>query len=88
MVRRVSHLGVTQTAKVLGALYGLLGLLFVPVFLVAAAFTPRNSGPAVGFVLALPLIYAVAGFIFTAIACALYNLVAKYVGGIEVQLEE
>jgi hypothetical protein len=37
--------------------------------------------------LAIPVLYGLAGFIFTAIGCALYNVVAKYLGGIEVELE-
>ncbi len=32
-------------------------------------------------------VVAVAGFVFTAIGCAIYNFVAGYVGGIEVELE-
>ena len=36
----------------------------------------------------IPFIYAIFGFIFVAIGCLIYNLVAHYVGGIEVELEE
>ena len=33
------------------------------------------------------LVYGVVGWVMTAIGCAIYNLVAGWVGGIEVQLE-
>jgi hypothetical protein len=35
----------------------------------------------------LPIMYGVAGFIFGAIAAALYNLIAGVIGGIEIDVE-
>ena len=87
MVQRLSRFGVGQTAKVIGVLYGLLGLVFLPFFLVAALFAPDQAGFGVGLAIAFPILYGVCGFIFTAIGCALYNLVAGMVGGVEVQLD-
>jgi hypothetical protein len=37
-------------------------------------------------VLLIPVIYGLLGFVFTAIACALYNVAAKWVGGIEIDM--
>jgi hypothetical protein len=34
------------------------------------------------------LFYGILGWVFTAIACAVYNIVAGWVGGIEVQVEQ
>ena len=84
---RIDRFGVGQTAKVLGVLYGLMGLVFVPFFLIAAMFTPSEAGFGLGLAIMMPVLYGVAGFVFTALACALYNLVAGWVGGIEVELE-
>jgi hypothetical protein len=39
------------------------------------------------FIFLMPIVYAVLGFIFVAIGCLFYNLVAKYVGGIEIEIE-
>lgn len=36
----------------------------------------------------LPSPYGVGGFIFAALGCALYNMVAGWVGGIEIELSE
>jgi hypothetical protein len=72
---------------VVGVLYGLLGLVFLPFFLLASLLSPKETGFPVGFAFALPIIYGVCGLIFTAIGCALYNWVAGMVGGIEVQLD-
>ncbi|HMH56380.1 MAG TPA: hypothetical protein VK535_08965 [Gemmatimonadales bacterium] len=86
-MQRLSRFGIAQTAKVLGVLYGLVGLVFIPFFILSMQFAPNKGGIGPGFALAIPVLYGLAGFIFTAIGCALYNLVAKYLGGIEVELE-
>jgi len=41
----------------------------------------------IGFALAMPVLYAVMGFIFGVIGAGLYNLVAGWIGGIEVDVE-
>ncbi len=87
MVQRLRRFSIGQTAKVMGVLYALMGLIFLPFVLVASLFSPKATGLGVGLALALPILYGIAGFIFAAIGCALYNLVARMVGGIEVQLD-
>ena len=88
MVQRLNRFSIAQTAKVLGVLYALMGLIFLPFFLIASLFSPDQAGFGVGFAILLPILYGVAGFVFTAIGCALYNWVAGMVGGIEVQLDD
>ena len=87
MPQQIRRFGVGQTAKVAGVLYGLMGLVFVPVVLIISMVSPDEAGFGPGFALALPIIYGVLGFIFTALGCALYNLVAGWVGGVEVELD-
>ena len=88
MVQRLSSFSVGQTAKVLGLLYGLMGLIIVPFFVLAASFSPHRDGSfGLGFALALPVIYGAMGFVFTALGCAMYNWVAGLVGGIEIKLD-
>jgi hypothetical protein len=64
-----------------------MALVFVPVFLLAGMFSPKETGFGAGFALALPIIYGACGFVFTAIGCAIYNFVAGLVGGVEVELD-
>jgi hypothetical protein len=85
--QQIRRFGIGQTAKVIGVLYALMGLVFVPIFLVSAMFAPKETGLGTGFALALPILYGVCGFIFTAIGCAIYNVVAGWVGGVEVELD-
>ena len=87
MPQQIRRFGIGQTAKVVAVLYALMGLVFIPFFLLAAMFSPKESPFSPAFALLLPILYGVLGFIFTAIACAIYNLVAGLVGGIEVELD-
>jgi hypothetical protein len=83
---QIRRFGVAQTAKVIGVLYALMGLVFVPFLLIVSLYAPSKPGSGPGFALLLPIIYGVAGFIFTALGCAVYNFVAGFVGGVEVEL--
>ena len=87
MVQRLSRFSVGQTAKVLGILYGLMGLIALPIFLLISMVSPAEDAPSVGFALVIPILYGVLGFVFTAIGCAVYNWVAGKVGGIEITLD-
>lgn len=87
MPQQIRKFGVGQTAKVVGVLYALIGVVIAPFMLIAAMYSPNKPGFGAGFALALPVLYGVFGFISTAIGCAIYNFVAGLVGGIEVELD-
>ena len=40
-----------------------------------------------GFGIFMPVFYGVVGFIFGVISAAIYNLIARWIGGIEVEVE-
>lgn len=87
---QITRFSVGQTAKFLAVLYALFGLVFVPFFLLAGMFSPEGSGGfgfGVVFAFAMPILYGIFGVIGGAIGAALYNLVASWVGGIEVELD-
>lgn len=87
-MRQIRRFGVFQTAKMIGVLYALMGLLFVPIFIVATMFGADGSPFGIAFTLLVPVIYGILGFIMTAIGAAIYNVVAGLVGGIEVEFAE
>jgi hypothetical protein len=72
-----------------------MGLIFVPFFLIMSAVATQLPPQqrvglmafGVGFALAMPVMYAAMGFIFGALGACIYNLVAKWIGGIEVEVE-
>ena len=85
----------------LAVVYGCMGLIFLPFFALAGtlgAFAqhaqPNQAAPAalvggllVGMGFFFPIIYAAMGFIFGVVGAALYNLVARWIGGFEVEVE-
>jgi hypothetical protein len=93
MKKQLTHISPLRAGIVLGVLYGLLGLVFVPFILLAALFGIRAGGaPAafggVFFAMFFPVLYAVLGFIGGIIASAIYNLVAKWTGGLEFEVQD
>jgi len=90
-VAQIKRFSIGQSAKFLGVLYLLFGLLFIPFFLLMGMFAPGGNGgfPFGGtiFAVAMPVMYGIFGVIGGAIGAALYNLVAGWVGGLEVELE-
>jgi hypothetical protein len=85
---------VLSVAKVNAILYGILGLLFAPFFLigpglavVGAPELRRSLAGVIIFVAFVPFFYAVFGFIFGGVIGFIYNAISHAVGGIEVELE-
>ena len=84
MKQQISRLSPHQNGKVFAVLMTVTSLIFlVPMFLIASAFMPEGKGMPVLMMVLLPAIYLVVGYLGTALACAIYNLVAKVIGGIE-----
>lgn len=92
----VKRFGVLQMAKIMGVLYFLMSAIF---FIPAGLFMLLMGGlqgqeglmgGAIGGIgmFFLPVFYGVGGFIGGAILAAFYNLVAGFVGGIEVEVEQ
>ena len=86
---------VSSCAKVAGMLNGCAGLLVIPAALIglavsAASPEPMGGSGAVGIVLLTilaPPLYGLAGFLLGAASAWLYNIAAKYVGGIRFQIQ-
>ncbi len=97
----VKRVGAWSAAKVFGATYALIGLIF-GIFVALAALlgvlgaVAADSGglaEAIGFgiggsligVIVLPISYGIMGLIVGLISAALYNVVARLVGGIRIE---
>ena len=101
MTRRIKRIAPLQAGKMLAVVYGCLGLIFLPFFALAGmlgAFAQRaqsdQAAPAalvggimLGMGIFLPIIYGVMGFVFGVIGATLYNLVARWIGGLELEVE-
>jgi hypothetical protein len=86
MRQQIVRLSPLQTAKVMAALYGLMGFIFIPFVYFFMSRTAAGNQPGAWFLVVVPLAYAAFGFVFVAIGCLIYNLVASFTGGIEVDL--
>jgi hypothetical protein len=93
---RIRRFNVVKTATVVAVMYMVIIAVFVVPFLILFAFvgiagSSQQAQGGVGALLGIGifaiLFYAILGWIFTAIACVIYNLVAGWIGGIEVQVE-
>ena len=93
-IRRVAPLSV---AKISGALYAIMGLFIGAIFslisIVSSAFAQQGSQAGLGVlfgaaaIIALPIFYGVVGFIGSALAALIYNALAGWLGGIEIEVD-
>ena len=104
MKRTIKRIAPLQAGKMLGVLYACMGLILLPIFMLAAAagvFAQHAKGAEAssaapvavaagimfGMGLFIPVIYGVMGFVVGIIGAAIYNLVAGWIGGIEMDVE-
>jgi len=91
----LKSVGVMSVAKLMGLLYGCLGLIFAPIFLViglVGSFAGSDKTPLAGvfgvvFAILMPVLYGAMGFVTGAIGALLYNVLANWVGGFELELQ-
>jgi NADH:ubiquinone oxidoreductase subunit 5 (subunit L)/multisubunit Na+/H+ antiporter MnhA subunit len=93
---QIARLSPHQNAKVFAVLMAVATLVFaITMFFmflymppgVDARGNPVNPPPA-WIVLFFPLVYLVIGYVMVAIGCWFYNLMVKYIGGIEYETRE
>jgi hypothetical protein len=95
----ISNVGVMSCGKVMGAVYGLLGLVIGVIFALismlgaGAVMAATDDAPGflgalfgVGAIIFLPLVYGICGFLGGIITAIIYNLVAGAVGGLELDV--
>ena len=74
---------------IFGILYGFAGLIFAPIFLLAAlSGQPDVRGGGIAFAVFLPVFYAAGGLLSGLIVAALYNVVAGWTGGLEFEFHD
>ena len=93
ILRRVGPL---SCARISGLLYGLMGLLFGAAVSLISLFGGLAAGGGnqgyqmlfgTAAIIVLPIVYGGLGFVGSLIGAALYNWLAKMVGGIELDLQ-
>lgn len=93
MRKQLTYIEPRRLGVVLGIIYGLLGLVCLPLSLIITAIGRKAGGSPTTFnssvfVWLLPVGYAGAGLIAGIIIATIYNLIAKRLGGIEFELRD
>jgi hypothetical protein len=87
MKKQIVQISLLQTAKVAAGLYFVISLPAVLLMMLVAPLLPMGSIGKSAIVL-WPLGYSLLAFLMTLIGGALYNLVARVVGGVEFTTKE
>lgn len=83
MIYRITRVAVHQTSKTLAVVYFFLGFVYIPfMFLANFGSAPDEQIPAIVIWL-MPVFLAVLTYVAIALVSAVYNAVAKWVGGVE-----
>jgi len=94
-MKELKRVDVLSVGKIMGVVYGLMAVIFIPFFLIAAVagfFAQDKEAALFGgifgiiFAIAMPFIYGGMGFVFGCIGALIYNLVAKKIGGLKFEL--
>jgi hypothetical protein len=96
----IKRIGPLSVARISAWIYGLFGLIvgiFISFFsLLGFATGGGESGPeaffgiffGVGAIIFMPIFYAILGFLSSLLMAFVYNLVARYSGGIEIEFAQ
>jgi len=84
---KIKKVNVLKLGFIFATIYGILSAI---IFLFVGIFGIAIEGNPVGLLLMIlmPFLYAFCGFIGGLIMGGMYNLVAKWIGGVEVEVEE
>ena len=92
-MQELKRLGVLSVGKIFALLGVLLGLVMGIIFALATKFAPTAGIPempigtlGLSSIIVLPIFYGLTYFISGLVGAAVYNLFAKWVGGVQVDL--
>ena len=88
MKKQLVRISVLQSSKVMTAMYVLMGFIYTLIGIPMLVFggTPIKIMGAI--YLFMPLIMGILGFIFFVVFAALYNGLARKLGGVEVEIRD
>ena len=88
MKKQLIRISVLQSSKIVTALYVLMGFIYTLIGIPMIVFGGAEL-KIMGIVyLIMPVILGLVGFIFFVIFAAIYNCIAKQLGGVEVEVKD
>ncbi|HEY1893037.1 MAG TPA: hypothetical protein VGG52_00690 [Chthoniobacterales bacterium] len=86
MKKQLSRISILQSSKIATALYVLTGFIYTLIGIPILIFGNEKLRVLAIIYILMPIIMAIFGFVFFVIFAAIYNLLAKWLGGIEVEV--
>jgi hypothetical protein len=88
MKKQITRISILQSSKILVALYVLFGFVYTLVGIPLIIFGGKEMMIMGVIYAAMPVLMGIFGFIFFALFAAVYNLLAKWLGGVEVVVSD
>jgi hypothetical protein len=88
MKKQISRISVLQSSKIMTAMYVLFGFVYTLIGIPMAIFATGQLRILAIVYCFMPLLMGVFGFVFFVIFAAIYNGLAKWLGGFEVEVTE
>ena len=94
--RYLTKIGVLSLGKISGAIYAVMGLILGAIITLTSlgmdsmmgnegAFAGLPFG--VGAIIVVPIFYGIMGFIVGVISALIFNVVSRFMGGLEIEVE-
>jgi hypothetical protein len=87
MKKQLIRISILQSSKIMTALYVLMGFIYTLIGIPMIIFGSNQLRIIGVFYLLGPIIAGIFGFIFFVIFAAIYNLLARWLGGFEVEIK-
>ncbi|HJX70701.1 MAG TPA: DUF3566 domain-containing protein [Bacteroidales bacterium] len=94
-MKEIKRMDVLSVGKIYALTMAIIGFIAgIIIALIGGAITTFDrpgmwgAGLGIASIIILPIVYAIFGFLLGIIGAALYNLIAKWVGGIKIELKD
>lgn len=88
MKKQLIRISVLQSSKIMTALYVLMGFIYTPIGIGMMVFGDGVMKKVGFFYTLAPIFMGILGFVFFVIFAAVYNALAKWLGGVEVEVKD
>ena len=96
MIKSITYIAPHKTALTAALVLAISSLIFIIPMMIMVGFMPSvdNAGNPIPkqfpgiMMLAMPFFYFIFGYIFTGLSAFIYNKVAKFTGGIQIETSE
>ena len=88
MKKQLTRISILQSSKIMTALYVLMGFIYTLIGIPMLIFGGKQFQIISIVYILMPIIMGILGFIFFGIFAAVYNGLAKWLGGFEVEVKD